>query len=89
MIKVETQSQTTEEKLHSFLSAIDSIENFEDGSIIINWKSNVAHNVNGHLVTTSTQTQVQQGLEIHLNPTTASITFDNIDEQLSQVKESE
>lgn len=77
-------SQTTAGKLENFFSAIDSVETSDDGSIIINWKSNVAHNINGHLVTNTTQLQVQQAKEIHLNPPTVDdINFENIDEQIS------
>ena len=77
-------SQTITGKIENFFSAIDSVENLEDGSIIINWKSNVAHNINGHLVTNTSQMQVQQAKEIHLNPATIDdINFENINEQIS------
>lgn len=81
---IEQFVQTTSGKLENFFSAIDSVEKLDDGSIIINWKANVAHNINGHLVTNTTQLQVQQAKEIHLNPPTVDdINFENIDEQIS------
>ena len=57
-----------DEKIKKFFEAIDDIETQSDGSIIINWKSNVAHNVNGHLITNTSEYNISLAKEIHLNP---------------------
>jgi len=58
----------TDLKIKQFFEAINTIETQSDGSIVINWKSNVAHNVNGHLITNATDYNISFGKEIHLNP---------------------
>lgn len=86
-VKFDTiKEQTLEQKLNSFFDAIKSIETQEDGSIVVEWKANVAHHVAGHLVTYTEKTQVQQGKEIHFNPNVGEINFNNIDEQLKEAK---
>lgn len=59
---------TNEEKLEALLSSIDEIEKFEDGSIIIRWKSNVAHEVPGHLLHLAEGSSILKGHQVHLNP---------------------
>lgn len=62
------KSQTLQGKLEAFFDAIEGIEKLDDGSVIIEWKSNVAHHVNGHHVVYSQGLQINQAKEIHLNP---------------------
>lgn len=56
------------EKLTKLLNAIDSIEDTPDGSIIINWKSSVAHEVNGFMLFNSSDSCVMSGRQVHINP---------------------
>lgn len=55
-------------KLKKFLNAIDDIEDFEDGSIIIRWKGNVSHEVPGHLLNITEGSVILKGHQVHLNP---------------------
>lgn len=57
-----------QEKLEKLLNAISSVEDFEDGSIIIQWKSNVAHEVNGLMLFNSSDSCVVSGQQVHINP---------------------
>jgi hypothetical protein len=59
---------TNEEKLSALLSSINEIETFYDGSIIIRWKSHVAHEVPGHLLNLAEGSSVLKGHQVHFNP---------------------
>ena len=76
------------EKLKRLLNAIDNIEQFPDNSIIINWKSNVSHNVNGVHIINATGSQILKGYQIHLNPDLSkeikTIQFEHIQTELNE-----
>jgi len=74
------------EKLEKLLNAIDDIETFKDGSIIIRWTANVSHEVPGHLLNVVDGSVVLKGHQVHFNPELASaiktINFNEIQEEL-------
>ena len=57
-----------QEKLDALLSAISDIETFKDGSIRIQWKANVSHEVPGHLLQLASGLNVVKGSQVHFNP---------------------
>jgi hypothetical protein len=76
------------QKLKLFFEAIESIEKFEDDSIVIKWKSNVAQEFPKHNLAITGGYQVNIAKEIHLNPGTFNniIAFEDLDEKLVEAK---
>ena len=60
--------KTLDEKMSIFFSAIDDISLRNDGSVVIEWKSNVWHSVKGSHVVSSSNYNINSGREVHLNP---------------------
>jgi len=77
---------TNEEKLNSLLNAINEVETFNDGSVIIRWKSNVAHEINGVNIINASGSQIISGHQVHMNPVLPvalkTIKFQDIQKQL-------
>lgn len=75
-----------ETKIQKFFDAIEDIEDFEDGSIIIKWKSNVSHQVPGHYINIADGLQIVKGKQVHLNPVLSdylkNISFDDLQQEV-------
>lgn len=79
---------TNQEKLEAILSAINEVETFQDGSIIIRWKANVAHEIPGHLVNLAEGSNILKGHQVHFNPglvkSLESLDFKNLQTDLDE-----
>ena len=75
-------------KIEKFFDAIEDIETFEDGSIVVKWKSNVSHQCPGHMINLADGLQIVRGKQVHLNPVLTdylhNISFDNLQEEIDQ-----
>lgn len=75
-------------KMQKFFDAIEDIEDFNDGSIIIKWKSNVSHQVPGHLINLADGLQIVKGKQVHFNPVLDNrlrdIGFEDLEEQIEE-----
>lgn len=78
-------------KLENLLNAIDEIETFYDGSVRIKWKSNVAHEIPGHIINCAEGSVVMKGYQVHLNPelnqSVQSIPFEEVQTELNKAVE--
>jgi hypothetical protein len=78
-------------KIDAFFDAIDTIEKTDDDSIIIHWKSNVAHHVNGHYLSISQGSNIISGHQVHFNPSLGkpldSVKFNDLQEDLDNAVE--